>query len=162
MVRSAAGLWIFCICVHLGAAELHYELKNINLRHIICVLLLSTRAVFGGLWGQRRCVPRPCPSCRGRWRTSVLCCAVWLLKVWPGWSRWSETPASPSPSPCSASTGRKSHLDGNVFLFTVIFIFMRFILYLCEAEFCKLISLILKWKQIRSKIFITQTKNSSN
>lgn len=68
-------------------------------------LLLSTWVAFRALWGQRRYVLQRCRSCQGLWRVSVLCCGVWLQKVWPGCFRLSETLASLSQSLCSASTG---------------------------------------------------------
>lgn len=109
------SLQIFFVFFCLLQAEKHKPLTYYHRRKLLvaeklnCVLLLSTRVVFGDLWGRRRCVPQPCPFCQGRWRASVLCCAVWLLKVWPGWFRSLETPASLFLSPCSALTGRSEH-----------------------------------------------------
>lgn len=87
------------MCVYQGQSKQAENLSPYK------TLFLSTRAVFEVLWGQKRYVPLRCPSCRGRWRASVLCCAAWLQKVWPDWFRWWETPASPSPHLCFALTG---------------------------------------------------------
>lgn len=89
----------------------------------------------GALWVQKRCVPHRCRFCQGPWRTSVLLCAVWLQKVWPGWFRWWETLASMSPSRCSALTGRKFLLYRACnFLFLFVFPF----LFLFETKFSDL------------------------
>lgn len=57
------------------------------------------------LWGRKSSVLQRWLSCWVPWKTSVLSCVAWLLKVWPGWSRSWETPASLSRPLCCALTG---------------------------------------------------------
>lgn len=75
--------------------------------HLRLLVLLSTRGALEALWVQKSCASQRCPSCQGHWRARVLCCAAWLLKVWPVWCRWSEMLASLCLCLCCVSTGMR-------------------------------------------------------